>query len=200
VTPLVEELPRLNPQTPGFLTSAELRFYLNVGKNEVATIAERFGVPMREGRCRERDLWRQLFELAPATDAGDALLRVQLQDINWVASRLGAAPSTIRNRIRKHAFPYPLGVQLGPQNADCAPRLRRWLPAHFEAALQGCELADLCHVPRRPISTSARDRAPLEAGADPAKRKPEKSEALNPEAFFAALGARGQPPSHPSDL
>lgn len=188
-------LPRLAPETPGFLTSSELQFYLQVGKNEVAAIARRFDIPKREGRFREADVWRQLLELAPASDDAVSLLRVQLQDINWVADRLGRAASTIRDRIRNGSFGYPCGVQLGGGRVR-TPRLRRWLPGHFEAALTGRELTDLRRVPRRmegaALARALAEHAETREGTGCGAAHPD------PGAIFAAIAAGGATRSEPS--
>jgi hypothetical protein len=180
----IQTLPRLEPATPGFLTPSELQFYLRVGKNEVSAIAHRFDIPRREGRYREADVWAQLFEVAPTSEAGMALLRVQLQDITWVAGRLGRSASTIRERLRSGSFDYPCGVQLG-QEGSRTPRLRRWLPGPFEAALAEEALTDLRFVPRRVGAACATHRGSVRV--EDTDVRPE------PGAIFAAIAAGAGP-------
>lgn len=121
--------------TPGLWSREELSNYLNVGHNEIPRIAERFSIPVIEGHFAERTVWRQLFGIDPRDDAAAELLRLQLQDINWLSREIGRAASTIRNRIKAGTFGYPIGVQLGETSKDgVPPRLRRWMPWEIPVA------------------------------------------------------------------
>lgn len=125
----------------GWFTRRELKAYLGVGKNAVAAIADRFSLTDVEGYFDERDVWRRILHLEPVHDRGAHLLRIPLRDIRRVAGQLGKAPSTIRNKIARGAFPFGSGVQLGALNADCGPRLRRWCAPLLDAERRGIVLA-----------------------------------------------------------
>lgn len=116
-------------KTPGLFSREEFTDYLNVGKNESLRIARRFSIPEIEGHFAERTVWRQLFGIEPDDAAATDLLRLQLQDINWMSRETGRATSTIRNRIKSGEFEYSAGVQLGDTSRETSqPRLRRWMP------------------------------------------------------------------------
>lgn len=122
---------------PGLFDRAELGAYLNVGQNELKSIAVRFGLVPIDGHYPERRVWRQILEVESAKEEGAALLRVGLVDIDWVAKRLGKATSTIRNRIAEGTFRYSTGVQLGNAEEGRHARLRRWCAPLFLAQIEG---------------------------------------------------------------
>jgi len=189
-----DQLPRVVQEHRGFLTREEMGFYLRVGKNEVAGIAKRFGLRPLEGLFPERALWRQILGLEPVTAQGEDLLRLQLQDIHWVAGRTGRAVSTLRNRIRSGSFNYPPGVQLGAISPGRTPRLRRWLPEVIEAAREGRALAGIRPVPRQAPLAQARDKAPL-AACDGTAQDRACTVAPEPGAVLAAIAGGAMPPA-----
>jgi hypothetical protein len=133
---------------PGLFDRSELSAYLNVGQNELKSIAVRFGLVPIDGHYPERRVWRQILEVEPSSEEGAALLRVGLVDIDWVAKWLGKATSTIRNRIAEGTFRYSTGVQLGNAEEGRHARLRRWCAPRFLAELEGHEPECLRSVPR----------------------------------------------------
>jgi hypothetical protein len=126
----------IEPRTPGLLSRGELQDYLNVGKNALPGIAERFNLAPVENHFPWRTIWRQILGLQPADEEEVALLREQLQPIDWVARRIGGSQSTVRTKVRGGTFDYPgPAVDLG--RPGVASRSRRWIPAQIRAAIDG---------------------------------------------------------------
>lgn len=154
--PIIDQPEIIIPKTSGLLSSQELGQYLSVGRNEIPGIAQRFSLMRLEGHFPERDVWRKILGVEPEDDDAVALLRTQLQDINWVAARIGRAASSVRRRVQNGTFDYPYGVQLGDVSKDGPkPRLRRWLPAVIIATKLGDEIAGLRAVEARETDPSA---------------------------------------------
>lgn len=151
--PSPPELKTIIAETPGLWTRAELADYLHVGTDEISKIASRFGLVALEGHYPEHSVWRQILELEPMNDEAATQLRVQLQDINWVAKRIGRGASTIRNKIRAGTLQYPVGVQLGAVSpGGKEPRLRRWVAAEIEATRAGLEPPAFRRVSPLPVA------------------------------------------------
>jgi hypothetical protein len=145
----------IQPKTPGLLARKELARFLAVDRDEIPGIVCRFGLRLLEDRFIERDVWRQVLGLEPVDDVAGELLRQRLRNIAWVGCRIGKAPSTVRDKIRRGTFEYSDGVQLGADKPDRAPpRMRRFVPALIEAQRCGAE-APFREVHRRPVVAQA---------------------------------------------
>lgn len=142
------------PVSPAGLTRAELQRYLNVGRNNVTPITQRFGIECVHGLYPEAVIWRQLFGVEPTDDTARDHLREQLADINWVAWMTGVPCSTVRNAVSNASWHYDIGVQLGADSASAAPRLRRWLPTLIRCRALGVRPPPL--IPVTPIADRAR--------------------------------------------
>lgn len=148
----------ITPASPAGLTTEELKLYLGVGRNNVASIARRFGIEKLHGIYPERVVWRQLFGVGPEDEAAQAALREPLVDINWVSRATGVPPSTIRDHLRSKQWKHDFGVQLGDQRAKASPRLRRWVPALIRNRVRGAPpptFADVAPLPVTPDGASA---------------------------------------------
>lgn len=141
------------PANAAGLSTEELRRYLGVGRNMVTSVARRFGIEKLHGIYSERVVWRQLFGLAPDTDAAEAALREPLADINWVSNATGVPQSTIRDHLASGAWKYDRGTQLGAEDATHPPRLRRWIPALIRSRVCGSPLPQFSCI--APLAVSA---------------------------------------------
>ncbi|MGR3454604.1 hypothetical protein [Pseudooceanicola sp.] len=126
------------PRDPGFLSPGELGTWLGVSRNSVADIAERFGLHSIEGRFPEAEVFRKILGIDPRDEQDRVRLRRPLEGARWLSRRTGVPASTVRAKIRKGTFGYPLGVQLSETSDDGAePRSRRWLPCVIDAIAEG---------------------------------------------------------------
>jgi hypothetical protein len=160
----------IEPTTPGLLSQRELQDYLNVGKNALPGIVERFDLAPVENHFPWRTIWRQILRLEPADEEEAMLLREQLQPIDRVAGMIGRSRSCVRAKLRDGTFGYPGPVaDLGA--ADVVSRSRRWLPAQIRAAILG-EAVPLFTavepIPRAPMTAGRPvDAEPAAGGVAP---------------------------------
>ncbi|WP_146681611.1 hypothetical protein [Thioclava sp. F28-4] len=127
----------ITPAKPAGFNTQELRLYLGVGRNSVTDITQRFGIDKIHGLYPECNIWRQLFGIAPSDEVAKAQLREPLADIAWVSRMTGVPLSTLRNSLRNRQWRYDYGVQLGQDDGEAYPRLRRWIPALIRAQAIG---------------------------------------------------------------
>ncbi|WP_127902401.1 hypothetical protein [Solirhodobacter olei] len=139
-----DEIPSIQPKTPGLLTREECAKFLNVGHNEISGIMRRFEVPALEGLYPERAIWKRILGVEPRDEPAMQALRLQLQDINWMVKTIGESASSIRRKIAAGTFDWPTGIQLGCLRADRKPpRLRRWMPRVVLARRDAVDLTSL---------------------------------------------------------
>lgn len=123
---------------PGFFALGELGIWLGVSRNSVAEIAERFGLCAMEGRYPEAEVYRKILGIEPRDDQDRDLLRRPLEGSGWLSRKTGVPASTIRAKVRKGTFAYPLGVQLSEtSDGGAKPRSRRWIPCVIEPLAEG---------------------------------------------------------------
>ena len=126
----------------GWFARREAQGYLEVGKNAVAAIADRFCLVSVDGCFEERDVWQKILEnLQPMHDHGADLLRIPLRDIHWVAgqTRQGVINDPERDRT------WDLPIQLRGPTWRARRRRRsassRWCAPVFDAERRGTALA-----------------------------------------------------------
>lgn len=146
-------------RAPGFFAPGELGTWLGVSRNSVAEIAERFGLRAIEGRYPEAEVYRKILGIEPRDDQDRDLLRRPLEGTGWLSRKTGVPASTVRAKVRKGTFAYPLGVQLSETSEGGAePRSRRWIPCLIESLAEGMALPDFVQVARktdeRPVERS----------------------------------------------
>ena len=126
----------ITPRNGDLLTRKELREYLDVGRNRIPEILERFDLRPVEGLFPFRSVWRQILWIEPVDAEQEALLREPLRPIGWVTKQSGRASSTVRAKVREGRFGYPgPAVDLG--GPDGFSRSKRWLAPQIRAAKEG---------------------------------------------------------------
>ena len=143
-------------RAPGFFAPGELGTWLRVSRNSVAEIAKRFGLRPIEGRYSEAEVYRKILGIELRDDQDRELLRRPLEGTGWLSRKTGVPASTVRAKVSKGTFAYPLGVQLSETSKGGAePRSRRWIPCLIEPLVEGRVPPDFvqvaCKSDERPV-------------------------------------------------
>lgn len=180
------------PAKPAGLTTGEMQRFLGVGRNNVTAIARRFRIEKLHGLYPEPIIWRQLFGIAPEDEDARALLREPLVDSCWVSQATGVPRSTLRGCLRSGRWQYDDGVQLGDDDPEKPPRLRRWIPALIRTAVLGSPapaFASVAPIPKTSWPAGEPDRTRRQESAKATAAEIESSVFST---LFAAPGGKPQ--------
>lgn len=178
------------PANPAGLTSGEMQRYLGVGKNNVSAVARRFGIGKLHGLYPEPIIWRQLFGIAPEDEDARAFLREPLADCLWVSQATGVPRSTLRGCLRSGDWQYDDGVQLGKDDPEKPPRLRRWIPALIRTVVLGSPAPAFATVTPNPKRSSPDQDREQSLCSEPAENTVAEVESSVFSALFATPGEK----------